>query len=209
MFINQNSHNKYILMTGAPGSKWSSVARTIYWSYDIDQTDYSDDRTYHMEDNKSSAQHVGAYWDPGMEFDIHEWDKPFSGNGIRIIKSHTFAHHLEYLKTTGHPIVMVYRNDYECMEQWFTMGGFNITYPNYKPYYENPENMYQQIILQNRDIMDFIQNNRKNITRIENNHELCNFLNITKKGLKAIDESCGPDGLHYYRSKDIAVYVYK
>ena len=33
-------------MAGAPGSKWSSVCKNIYYSPDIDRTDYSDARTY-------------------------------------------------------------------------------------------------------------------------------------------------------------------
>ena len=36
----------YLLFTGAPGSKWSSVVKNIYWSDDIDHTDYSEERTY-------------------------------------------------------------------------------------------------------------------------------------------------------------------
>ena len=37
---------KYIFIAGAPGSKWSSVSKNIYYSPDIDRTDYSDARTY-------------------------------------------------------------------------------------------------------------------------------------------------------------------
>ena len=80
--------------------------------------------------------HTGAYWDPGMEFENTDWDGPFSGKGKRIVKSHTFAHTLEELKQSGHPIVMVYRNDYECLEWWKLCGHFTITYPNYQ-YFEN------------------------------------------------------------------------
>jgi hypothetical protein len=197
-------------MTGAPGSKWSAVSRTIYWSNDIDHSDYSENRKYHME-SQSIPSHMGAYWDPGMEFGIErdEWDKPFSGDGYRIIKAHTFAHNLENLKTLGYPIVLVYRNDYECVKQWFDMGGFNITYPNYKPYYKNPENMWKQIIKQNRDIMDFIQNNKNRITRLENNYDLCKFLNISTNGLQPIDEAQTQNAFYDYKHRDVIVYVYK
>ena len=102
----------YILFTGAPGSKWSSVVKNIYWSDDVDHTDYSEARTYrHDADTpgRSHLMHIGAYWDPGMEFRTtrDNWDLPFSGEGKRIIKSHTFAHELDHLKDLGHPIVMV------------------------------------------------------------------------------------------------------
>ena len=88
----------YILFTGAPGSKWSSVVKNIYWSDDVDHTDYSEARTYrHDADTpgRSHLMHIGAYWDPGMEFDVDEWDRPFSGTGKRIVKAHTFAHQLD------------------------------------------------------------------------------------------------------------------
>ena len=51
-----------------------------------------------------------------MEFgpQREEWDKPFSGKGKRIIKSHTFSYDLDKLKEYGYPIVFVYRPDYEC-----------------------------------------------------------------------------------------------
>ena len=92
----------YILFTGAPGSKWSSVAKNIYRSPDIDQTDSTSERAY----NKGVVRHTGAYFDPGMEFrnTRDNWDLPFSGTGKRIIKSHTFAHELDELCTLGHPV---------------------------------------------------------------------------------------------------------
>ena len=58
----------YILFTGAPGSKWSSVAKNIYRSPDIDQSDSTSERAY----NKGEARHIGSYFDPGMEFRIPE-----------------------------------------------------------------------------------------------------------------------------------------
>ena len=61
----------YILMTGAPGSKWSSVFKNIHGSADVDSTDYTEERTYwHDADTPGTKQlmHTGAYWDPGMEF---------------------------------------------------------------------------------------------------------------------------------------------
>ena len=66
--------HKYILVTGAPGSRWSGVVKNIYYSKDVDRSDYTDDRIYSENGN---TLHTGAYWDPGMEFDIHEWDAPF------------------------------------------------------------------------------------------------------------------------------------
>lgn len=192
--------NKYILMTGAPGSRWSSVAKGIYWSDDLDHSDYSSDRSYNSNEESAPAVHIGAYWDPGMEFENTEWDKPFAGSGIRLIKSHTFAHDLHELKDRGYPIVMVYRNDYECLSHWLKAGGFEISYPNYSSYYKNIPNMWVQIKKQNRDIMNFINDNKDRVDKVEDNYELCRLLDITNIG-------CGP--ITNYMLRDITVYVYR
>ena len=54
----------YILFTGAPGSKWSSVATNIYRSSDIDQSDSNSERAY----KNGVVRHIGSYFDTGMEF---------------------------------------------------------------------------------------------------------------------------------------------
>jgi hypothetical protein len=194
---------KYILITGAPGSKWSSVVKNIYWSDDIDRTDYSKDREYYHEaDTPGEPQlmHIGAYWDPGMEFDVDDWDGPFSGQGTRIVKAHTFAHELDRLATLGHPIVMVYRNDVECFEWWKLCGEFGITYPLYNEYYKNLDVMWQHIQRQNRDIQNFIKNNSNRIQQVDSNIALCQLLNINFQS-----NETG----HIYKQKDIKVYVYQ
>ena len=191
-------------MTGAPGSKWSSVFKNIHRSADVDQTDYTEQRTYwHDADTPGTKQlmHTGAYWDPGMEFDVEEWNGPFSGTGKRIIKSHTFAHQLEHLKQFGYPIIMVYRNDHECMEWWKLCGEFTITYPNYQ-HFENLDKMWGHIQEENKDIMNFIHANKDRVTSIKNNIELCKSLNIASpKGEH--------QNFHEYHAKDIRVYLYE
>ncbi len=193
----------YFLVTGAPGSKWSSVTKNIYWSKDIDQTDYSTDRTYYHDADTPGEQHLmhlGAYWDPGMEFEPNDWDGPFNGVGARIVKAHTFAHRLEELKDKNFPIVMVYRNDADCMEWWKLCGEFNITYPNYTPYYKNLEVMWQHIQKQNNDIMNFVKKYEQQIKTPSNNFELCELLSIDSSHITRE---------HNYKEKDIKVYVYK
>jgi hypothetical protein len=160
---------KYIFVTGAPGSKWSSVVKNIYHSASIDRSDYSDARTYyHDASGTLDLMHLGAYFDPGMEFgdffnklDQHtkeqcetEFDRPFSGTGVRIIKSHVFAHHLEFIKRTWPDcaIVLVHRSSDSCLGWWVKCGHFDITYPNYSKYYENLRQMSQIISVQNQAI---------------------------------------------------------
>jgi len=160
---------KYIFVAGAPGSKWSSVVKNIYYSASIDQSDYSEARTYsHDAPGKMTLMHLGAYFDPGMEFGDFfdnldqytkeqcetEFDRPFSGSGIRIIKSHVFAHHLEFIKRTWPDcaIVLVHRSSDSCLGWWVKCGHFDITYPDYSKYYKNLRQMSQIISAQNQAI---------------------------------------------------------
>jgi hypothetical protein len=157
---------KYIFVAGAPGSKWSSVVKNIYYSADIDQSDYSDARTYyHDASGVNELMHLGVYFDPGMEFGDFfknldqytpteceaEFDRPFLGTGIRIIKSHVFMYHVGFLKRhwPDSPIVLVHRGDDACLGWWVKCGHFDITYPDYHKYYRNLSCMAQEIKSQN------------------------------------------------------------
>jgi hypothetical protein len=160
---------KYIFMAGAPGSKWSSVSKNIYYSPDIDRSDYSEARTYwHDAPGTLELMHMGAYFDPGMEFgdwfdqlDQHtkeeceaEFDQPFLGEGVRIIKSHVFCHHLDFIKKTWTdcPIVLVHRGDDASLGWWVKCGHFDITYPLYNKYYVDLKHMARHIQRQNADM---------------------------------------------------------
>ena len=160
---------RYIFVAGAPGSKWSSVVKNIYYSPDVDRSDYSDARTYyHDASGKRELMHLGAYFDPGMEFGklFHrlsmynkatlekDFDEPFSGSGVRIIKSHTFANHIDHLKTLWPecPIVLVHRDDDACLGWWVKCGHFDISYPSYNYYFQDLRTMAQKIKEQNEGI---------------------------------------------------------
>ena len=184
---------KYIFVAGAPGSKWSSVVKNIYYSPNVDHSDYSNDRTYyHDASGTMDLMHLGAYYDPGMEFgkffhrlsefDYYqsesEFDAPFSGTGVRIIKSHVFANHIDYIKETWPdcPIVLVHRPDDACLGWWVKCGHFNITYPDYSEYYQNLKVMATKIKEQNQSI---VKANYKYLGRVPlTNHMLCKMLNI-------------------------------
>jgi hypothetical protein len=159
---------KYIFCAGAPGSKWSSLIKNIYYSPDVDRSDYSDARTYyHDAPGTMQLMHLGAYFDPGMEFDLPEdlnnynreqleqlFDRPFSGTGVRIIKSHIFANHIDHIKSLFPecPMILALRDDDACLGWWVRCGHFNITYPKYDKYYKNLREMSKIIDHQNRDI---------------------------------------------------------
>ena len=184
---------KYIFVAGAPGSKWSSVTKNIYYSPDIDNSDYSDERTYyHDASGKMDLMHLGAYFDPGMEFGSffdniknypkdkceQEFDRPFKGKGIRIIKSHVFANNIEFLKMYWPecPIVLVHRPDDACLGWWVKCGHFDITYPSYAGYYKNLRTMASIIKEQNKGITSAML--MRKCTVPLTNQALCKLLNI-------------------------------
>lgn len=178
---------KYIFVAGAPGSKWSSVARNIYHSPDVDRSDARTDRNY---SRNGTVMHVGSYFDPGMEFgtwfdrlDQHtrdeceaEFDRPFTGTGVRIVKSHMFMYHIGFLKQNwpDAPIIMVHRGDDACLGWWVRSGGFDITYPDYRPYYKNLDFMSEEITRQNVAMRPYWDLG----SFVYNNIELCNHLQL-------------------------------
>ena len=182
---------KYIFVTGAPGSKWSSVVRNIYYSSDIDRSDSSPKRTYRDE------LHLGAYWDPGMEFGqfFHrlseydhyqcetEFDAPFTGKGVKIIKSHYFAQHIDYIKNTwpDSPIVLAHRTDDACLGWWVKCGGFDIAYPDYA-HYKSFDNLALKIQQQNAGIVAAALRYPGHTPL--NNHQLCEILKISPPPLE-------------------------
>ena len=208
---------KYIFVAGAPGSKWSSVVKNIYYSPDIDCSDYSDARTYyHDASGKKELMHLGAYFDPGMEFNLPDnlfmlsksalediFNSAFSGVGVRIVKSHIFANNIEFLRACwpDSPVVLVHRPDDACLGWWVKCGHFDITYPDYTEYYQNLRVMAQRIQQQNVGITDIVWNYKhKNLTTPANNYELCEVLGIAQ-----------PPGEYRqnYANSDITVKVIK
>jgi hypothetical protein len=186
---------KYIFVAGAPGSKWSSVVKNIYYSPDIDRSDYRDEWTYyHDASGARELMHLGAYFDPGMESALPEdinyhsredleavFDKEFSGTGIKIIKSHIFSNHIDFIKKTWPDcaIVLVHRDDDACLGWWVKCGHFNITYPLYNEYYQDLKHMATKIKEQNQGITDTMWNYKhRGSKQVGTNLELCDALNI-------------------------------
>ena len=190
---------KYIFVAGAPGSKWSSIVKNIYYSPSIDQSDYSEERTYyHDASGETQLMHLGAYWDPGMACDLpadlstltrqqleDRFNEPFNkdSTGIRIIKSHIFSYenNIRYLREqfVDCAIVLVHRSDDACLGWWVKCGHFDITYPLYNEYYRDLKKMATCIKAQNQGITDAMWNYKhRGSTQVSTNLELCNALNI-------------------------------
>lgn len=203
---------KYIFVAGAPGSKWSSVVKNIYYSPSVDRSDYSDERTYyHDASGRMELMHLGAYFDPGMEFDLPDdlitlskdalediFNSVFTGNGVRIIKSHIFAHNIDFLKACWPdcPIVIVHRPDDACLGWWVKCGHFDITYPKYDKYYKDLRTMANIISEQNQDILDAYWH--RNGIEPATNHELAKALGIESPPLQYAQD---------YATNDIRVKV--
>ena len=184
---------KYIFVAGAPGSKWSSVVKNIYYSPSVDRSDYSDARTYyHDASGQRELMHLGAYFDPGMEFDLPPdlmtlskdalediFNSAFTGDGVRIIKSHIFANKIDFLKACWPdcPVVLVHRSNDSCLGWWVKCGHFDITYPNYSGYYKNLREMSRIIADQNNQIENAMYNYQG--TEPINNRQLAQHLGLT------------------------------
>jgi hypothetical protein len=116
--------------------------------------------------------HLGAYFDPGMISALPEdlttltrteletiFAEPFQfkeSRGVRIIKSHVFSNHIDYLREqfSEVPIVIVHRPDDACLGWWVKCGHFDITYPAYDMYYKNLKTMASIIKQQNTGIVN-------------------------------------------------------
>jgi hypothetical protein len=134
--------------------------------------------------------HLGSYFDPGMEFGSwfdqldhynkdqceEEFDRPFSGTGVRIIKSHMFMYHVGFLKQhwPDCPIILVHRGDDACLGWWVRCGGFKITYPDYTKYYQDFDFMAEEIVRQNAAMRPYWDLG----SFVYNNHELCDNLGL-------------------------------
>lgn len=158
----------YIFITGAPGSKWSAIARAISEADEIDNSDTSSGRVYR---DRARLGHFGNYFGPGMEFGtdfesldklskeaiIRELEAPFaSPHGRLLLKSHMFARHLPLLRDLfpRARFVLVYRSDAACLKWWVAAGGFSIAFPDYS-WYGEIEALRQQIAVDNAAILAF------------------------------------------------------
>ena len=167
----QTKTNEYILATGAPGSRWSGVVKGIYYSKDINQSDYKEDKVFYFreedEEQGKKPNHFATYFGAGQEYGVqrHQWDEPFKKNskGIKIIKSHDFAYNLEYLTDYGYPIIIVYRPPIDCFEWWHEAGGWDIKYPNYSHYVDD-DYLFLEIENQCAEIQRFLHYNKSHIT---------------------------------------------
>ena len=76
---------EYLLVTGAPGSRWSGVVRDFYYSPDINTSDYKKNNSYTRK-GQESPMHFGEYFGVNQQYSTNrlEWDKPFKENSYML-----------------------------------------------------------------------------------------------------------------------------
>ncbi len=159
-----------ILATGAPGSGWSGSLRTISFANEINNSDVNPESIYNGPSKK--GHHYGAYFGPyekyGEKFPklnkltkgeiVAEFKKPYREfGGVKIIKSHQFAYHLDHLALLlpkARFACFFRETDELTFDWWHKCGGWNITHPRYE-WYENDRRMKRQIAVENRSIRKF------------------------------------------------------
>jgi hypothetical protein len=176
--------NNLIWFTGAPGSKWSGTANILQSIHDLNFniSDRTPEREYTHTGPTTLAKsitHTGVYFGPGHGVGEHwdrlsildsksivreitqEWADASYGN--LLVKSHFLSHHLDFISETfpDNPIIMVFRPNHKCEQGWFGAGGWNISYPNYRPYYKDNDTMKSMIAEHNTLMLDFCK--KKNI----------------------------------------------
>ena len=197
--VNSYQGEDLILMMGCPGSRWSHVHRVISENPAINNTDWSEEKswTFMSEDVyggiTNMGNHMGSYWGPGNMYgkDFHRlnelpkekivadfmdayenWDK------VKIIKSHWFAYHIEYLHSLfpKAKLLFCYSNEIESFYRWHKCGGWGIGYANYA-WYENDTKLLKQIKEENYNILKFCIDRDLDLKYVPRS-EIWNQLNI-------------------------------
>lgn len=169
--------SKLIFFTGAPGSKWSAFAHILTHNkiLPINTSDYADDRIYSHPSPSWPVSHLGAYWGPGFDWGdnfhkidtlskdeiLEEIDKPYTDKSwekYRIIKCHQFSLNLDWIKENfpTSKIMIVLRPNSVCANAWIDAGGWNITYPVYKPYYQDNDSLRHKVAEELQSAKTFI-----------------------------------------------------
>ena len=186
--------SKLIFFTGAPGSKWSATAHILSHSQriSVNTSDYTSERKYTHP--IPGVSHLGAYWGPGFEFGnnfdqinnltkdeiITEIEKPYSDKNweqYRIVKCHQFANNLDFIKETFplSKIIIVLRPNSVCANAWIDAGGWDITYPVYKPYYKDDATMRAKVAEELQNAKTFITKHQIKMDVITDNYWMDNW----------------------------------
>jgi len=166
-----------IWFCGIPGSKWSGIDIHMRHCLPVDRSDENDERLHfhkHNEKGYTFNGHRGSYWGPGQgcgeswtdlanigkDNIIEEINKEFTGEGLRIIKSHAFARYknLDFLYDNfkGDWLVLLKRKPFDSFMWWHAIMSFDDdVYPSYSEMYENSTTMKKRLIEEDEYITSF------------------------------------------------------
>ena len=186
-------NERLVWFTGAPGSKWSGSANVLQSivKLNFNITDRTPEREYKHSGPTPLATgitHTGAYFGPGhglgetfhelsnsnpaaIEAEIvAQWKDPSYGK--LLVKSHFFTHQLDYIADVwpSNTIIMITRPDDACSRGWFGAGGWNISYPDYRPFYKTDSRMKQLISEHNSKIAEFCSKHNLELTKLTSNY---------------------------------------
>lgn len=133
-------------------------------------------QNYDIKDSTwTGVAHIGSYFGPyhdhGHGFDniplnysvdefYSECLKAFQNDDPekthKLIRSHWFAYNLDWIwnNCKGNYLFLIWREPEESLKWWYSMGGWEITYPIYK-WYENDETMKKRVYQESNNIRDF------------------------------------------------------
>jgi hypothetical protein len=175
--INSYTGKDLILMVGCPGSRWSNVHRWICVHPSINKTDWSAEKgwsalSYNINNEVSNVGiHYGSYWGPGNyygeKFDrlnelskeeiLSEFMEAYeTWDDIKIIKSHWFAYHLDYIHALfpDATVIACYSGDVDSMYWWHKCTGWGLGYAGYA-WYVDDVRMYEKIKEENSNILKY------------------------------------------------------
>jgi len=173
-----------IFLIGCPGSRWSSVFLDLAKNEAVNTTEWREENKWDQPVQNVKGEHIkigihrGVYWGPGNTYGegfdklfamskpeiLAEFMEPFENwDKIKVIKSHWFAYHIEYLQALfpKAKIVSCYANDIDSFYWWHKCGGWGMLFPNYT-WYNDDSKMLEQIKEENYRILKF--NRDRNVT---------------------------------------------
>lgn len=186
-FYTADTKPEFVFVAGVPGSSWSMISHRLKVLLDHDLSDVNEDRKFQlppMYENRFSEvkerdliSHLGCYFGPYNEFGhgfdnipanyskesfIEECRRAFV-NGeqgkTKCIRSHWFSYNLDWLwdNCKGQDLFLLYKDSETARDWWFERGGWSIHHPVYT-WYENDDRMYQQIKIENTNLLKFAEN---------------------------------------------------
>jgi hypothetical protein len=184
---------KYVFIAGAPGSGWSRVALSLHESPSVDYSDWSKEQTWTFINDKGleeKSYHSGAYFGPdqkfGKKFDRleelnrdeieSEFNRPFTGEGVKLIKCHDFTYQLDFLSENWPdcPIITCHRSTEACYSWWMYVGGADISFPSYEMLKRIDPRVYMDRC--NQGVLDFLGKNKT--IHVNDNMEACAHLEL-------------------------------